>query len=320
MPGAWRKKKPSSGSRQTSHSNFRIWKSASPPSPHRSRSSKPLKGRWPHSRRKSSSSNTKGSRKHRPTGSPPSSSSLAASGPTSRPGSKSHRQQLVRLDWDAENAAGLRAECRAALRIVGTVPDANLDNLAAAKNVEVDRSLGTYTARQERLVTDRAKLLRDKNTIEAAGADGTCPLCRQKLGAHYTEIEKEFAAQLAAIQDEVVAVLAATENLEKEKAVLDGIAPKLAGLRALAESQKVREGIEKELAELAKASQEKEKAAQELAARLAALRFDPASYATAEKAVADLEKMQVRYNELARQTCAGWRGAGAACGHTVPDC
>ena len=51
--------------------------------------------------------------------------------------------RLARLDWDAENAAGLRAECRAALRIVGTVPAANLDNLAAAKNVEVDRSLGT---------------------------------------------------------------------------------------------------------------------------------------------------------------------------------
>ena len=202
---------------------------------------------------------------------------------------------------------------------MGTVPDANLDNLAAAKNVEVDRSLGTYTARQERLVTDRAKLLRDKNTIEAAGADGTCPLCRQKLGAHYTEIEKEFAAQLAAIQDEVVAVLAATENLEKEKAVLDGIAPKLAGPRALAESQKVREGIEKELAETCKGLAGKRESRTGACCRLAALRFDPASYATAEKAVADLEKMQVRCNQLAR-ACAGWRGAGATCGHTVPDC
>ncbi|MGA9087223.1 MAG: AAA family ATPase [Methanoregula sp.] len=211
------------------------------------------------------------------------------------------RQQLARFDKDAESAAGLRAEIRAALRIVGTVPDAGLDTLAAAKSAEVSRSLGTCAARQERLLADREKLLRDKATIEAAGADGTCPLCRQKLGTHYGGIEKEFAAQLAAIHDEAVSVLAATEKMEKEKADLDGIAPKLAGLRALADAQKQRETAERELADLAKASQEKEAAGRELAGRIAALGFDPAAYAAAEKAVTDLEQVQVRYNELARQ-------------------
>ena len=229
------------------------------------------------------------------------------------------RQQLARFDKDAESAAGLRAEIRAALRIVGTVPDAGLDTLAAAKSAEVSRSLGTCAARQERLLADREKLLRDKATIEAAGADGTCPLCRQKLGTHYGGIEKEFAAQLAAIHDEAVSVLAATEKMEKEKADLDGIAPKLAGLRALADAQKQRETTERELADLAKASQEKEAAGRELAGRIAALGFDPAAYAAAEKAVADLEQVQARYSELARQAGAGRRGAGPARGHKDPD-
>ena len=179
---------------------------------------------------------------------------------------------------------------------------------------------GHSTARQERLVTDRAKLLRDKNTIEAAGADGTCPLCRQKLGAHFSEIGKEFAAKLAAIQDEVVAVLAAAENLEKEKAVLDGIAPKLAGLRALAESQKVREGIEKETRRDCKGlAGKRESRSRSLLPDSPPSGSIPRQYATAEKAVADLEKMQVRFTELGPADCAGWRGAGAACGHTVPD-
>src|SRR5271157_4287889 len=211
------------------------------------------------------------------------------------------RQQLLRFDQDAESAAGLRAEVRSALRIVGTIPDAQLDTLAAAKNGEIDRSLGTYIGRQERLVADREKLLRDREALETAGAEGTCPLCRQKLGAHYTEIEKEFAAQLAAIQDGAVAVLAITEKLQKEKAVLDGIAPKLARLRSLAEVQKQREATEKDLADLARSCLEKEKAAQDLITRIAVLRFDPAAYIAAEKAVRDLEKAQARYNELARQ-------------------
>jgi len=211
------------------------------------------------------------------------------------------RQKLLQFDKDAESAAGLRAEVRSALRIVGTVPDAQLDTLSAAKKGEVDRSIGMYATKQERLEADRKKLERDKQTIETAGPDGICPLCRQKLGDHYGEIEKEFAAQLTALQDEAVNVLAASEKLEKEKSALDGIAPKLARLRSLAEAQKQRETTEKDLAELAKTSQEKEKASGELAARFAALRFDPAAYAQAEKAVWTLEKVQVRYNELARQ-------------------
>ena len=211
------------------------------------------------------------------------------------------RQKLAGFDKDAESASGLRAEVRAALRIVGTVPDAQLDTLAAAKTAEVAKSLGTYAAKQERLDADRKKLERDKTTIESQGPEGTCPLCRQKLGDHYGGIEKEFAAQLSAIEDEAVAVLAAREKLEKEKAALDSIAPKLSRIHSLAEAQKQREAAEKDLAELAASLQEKEKAAQEIAAKLAGLRFDPTLYTAAEKAVRDLEEIQSRYNNLARQ-------------------
>ena len=224
------------------------------------------------------------------------------------------RQQLARFDKDAESAAGLRAEIRAALRIVGTVPDAGLDTLAAAKSAEVSRSLGTCAARQERLLADREKLLRDKATIEAAGADGTCPLCRQKLGTHYGGIEKEFAAQLAAIHDEAVSVLAATEKMEKEKADLDGIAPKLAGLRALADAQKQRETAERELADLAKASQEKEAAGRELAGRIAALGFDP-RHTLERKGSRRPRTSAGPVNELAPADAPGRRGAGPARGH-----
>ncbi len=212
-----------------------------------------------------------------------------------------HREQVATFDKDAEKAGTLRAEIRAALKIVGAVPDANLDTLAAAKIQEVNRSIGTYAARQERLEKDREKLLADQKALEAAGPEGTCPLCRQKLGAHYPAIEKEFASQLEAIQDEAVTILAAQEKLTKEKATLDGIAPKLAALRSCIESERQRESIDKDLADLLKTLQEKEAAGRELAERIAALHFDPAAFAAVEKAVAGLEKVQVRYNELARQ-------------------
>ena len=152
-----------------------------------------------------------------------------------------HKEQCARLDRDTEKAAVLREECRAALRTVGNVPDSWLDSLATSKIAEVAGTLGTLSAQQKRLESDRTKLLSDRDTIKAAGADGTCPLCRQKLGTHYPEIEQEFEARLAEIQDEAVHVLAAQEKLSKEKASLDLVTPKLRELRSCAESQKRRE-------------------------------------------------------------------------------
>ncbi|MGA2161111.1 MAG: SMC family ATPase [Methanoregula sp.] len=211
------------------------------------------------------------------------------------------KEQCARLDKDTEKAASLRAEIRTALRIVGTVPDAGLDTIAAAKIAEVERALGTSSAQQDRLAADRTKLLADRDAIHAAGADGTCPLCRQKLGTHYPAIEQEFETRLAAIQDEAIKVLAAQEKLAQEKAGLDLIAPKLRELRSCADAQKIRETLDKELAELLETLTKKEEAGRNLAGQVAALHFDPAAFAAAEKALAALERMQVRYNELARQ-------------------
>ncbi|MFZ0004501.1 MAG: SMC family ATPase [Methanoregula sp.] len=212
-----------------------------------------------------------------------------------------HQEQVAEIRKDAEKADKLRAEIRTGLRIVGTVPDANLETLVAAKNQEIDRSLGTFGERQKRLEKDQAKLISDRDTLQAAGENGTCPLCRQKLGEHYTEIEQEFASQLAVIQDEAITVLASWEKLKKEKSVLESIVPKLVGLRKYAEAQARLPAIEKELADLLKTLHEKETAEKQIAEKMRACHFDIVAFTAIEKAVTDLEKVQTRYNELARQ-------------------
>lgn len=212
-----------------------------------------------------------------------------------------HREQIAVFDKDAENAEILRTEIRDTLRIVGTVSDPNLETLAAAKIQENNLSIGTYIERQKHLAKDREKLIADQKALEAAGPDGTCPLCRQKLGEHYPAIEQEFLSQLAVIEDEALNVLATQEKLTKEKATLDGITTKLAGLRICIESQKQREGIEKELADLLTMLQEKETVSREKEESIAALHFDPGAFTATEKEVTDIESVQKRYNELARQ-------------------
>ena len=168
-----------------------------------------------------------------------------------------HKEQCARLDKDTEKAAVLREECRAALKVVGIVPDSWLDSLATSKIAEVAGTLGTLSAQQKRLESDRTKLLADRDTIKAAGADGTCPLCRQKLGTHYPEIEKEFEARLAEIQDEACTRPCRTGKTLKRKAGLDTYHPETPRTPVLCRVAKRREALDTELAELLEAVRKK---------------------------------------------------------------
>ena len=210
-------------------------------------------------------------------------------------------EKIDQLEKESGKAVSLRGEIRAALMIVGTVPDTTLEVLVATKCRKADQALGTYITRQERLGKDREKILNDQQAIEAAGSDGTCPLCGQRLGEHYAEIESEFAAQLAAIEGEAVSVCASREKLEKEKAILDTLVPKISLLRGCAVAEKQMAEREAERAELVATLGEKEAAGRELAEKLSALQFDPVEFAATEKAVATLEQAIGRYNELTRQ-------------------
>ena len=49
---------------------------------------------------------------------------------------------------------------------------------------------------------EREKIAADQKTIRDAGADGVCPLCRQKLGEHFGSIEAEFSTRLQDLEEQ----------------------------------------------------------------------------------------------------------------------
>ncbi len=80
---------------------------------------------------------------------------------------------------------------------------------------------------------EREKILADQKTIRDAGADGTCPLCRQKLGSHFGSLDAEFTQKLQELADKAVADREKQEKLGKEKAMVESLKPLLGQVRTL---------------------------------------------------------------------------------------
>ena len=63
--------------------------------------------------------------------------------------------------------------------------------------------------------------------------DGTCPLCRQKLGSHFGNLDAEFTQKLQELADKSVADREKQEKLGKEKTMVESLKPLLGQIRTL---------------------------------------------------------------------------------------
>jgi exonuclease SbcC len=215
------------------------------------------------------------------------------------------KAKIAALDRDTERLALLVTGIRRLFAFGPGVPDNGLEQAIRARESEVLQAIGTLAARRERLVSERNKVLADWNTIQDAGEEGVCPLCRQTLGSHYAGIEEEFASRLDCIEHEGLAVLEAQESMDAEKEQIIRQKPALDEIRSISERLKTKAALGEELRELLSTLHAKEEAVRSLAFRMQELGYDEAADTRAEREVADLEKVQKRFNELGNQIAHG---------------
>ena len=215
------------------------------------------------------------------------------------------RAKITALEEEAKKVTTLAAGIRTALSLDPGITDATLETAYSTRQSEIVHAIGTFTAREERLVAEHKKLLADWDTIKNAGTDGICPLCRQKLGSHYTSIEQEFATQMEQVRNQAVDVCAEQERLTAEKIRIEAQKPAVNELRNLVEKQKTKADIERELAELSEQIHKNDIAHQSVVKKIEVLGFDDAVFTRTEKEVAALEKLQLRYNELGKKIAQG---------------
>ena len=215
------------------------------------------------------------------------------------------RAKITALEEDAKKVTILAAGIRTALSLGPDITDATLETAYSTRLSEIVHAIGTFTAREERLIAEHKKLLADWDIIKNAGTDGICPLCRQKLGSHYTSIEQEFATQMEQVRNQAVDVCAEQERLTAEKTRIDAQKPAVNELRNLVEKQKTKADFERELAELSEQIHKNDIAYQSVVKKIEETGFDEAVFTRTEKEVAALEKLQLRFNELGKKIAQG---------------
>jgi exonuclease SbcC len=215
------------------------------------------------------------------------------------------RKRIEVLGSDAIRLEVLAHGIRKALQSGPEIPDIHLDEAALSREAQVIHTIGTLSARADRLITERKNLIADRNTIRTAGADGICPLCHQKLGDNYAQIEKEFASRLDSIEQEALQVCEEQERMTAEKEQIESQKPALHEIRAISERLKTRKPLEDDLLNLISRMEEKEAAQKALALHLRELAYSESDYIQVVNDVTDLEKIQARYVELGKTITHG---------------
>jgi len=210
------------------------------------------------------------------------------------------QSKMQSLDRDAVRLASLRREVRDLLRIGPDIPDLALEQAVASREADILHASGTISARLAQLIDERKKLVSDWTTIEAAGADGICPLCRQTLGSHYGQIRDEFSSRLEWIEQEALRVCSEQDRLAAEKDLITGQKPALQEIRGILERLKTRDTIDADFRDLTAQLQVKNAELKTLETRILGLGFDEAICARTEREVAQLERTRARFIELGK--------------------
>jgi exonuclease SbcC len=214
------------------------------------------------------------------------------------------RAQIKSLDIDLQKKAEFIARVRAGLG-AGEIAEDRLETAVSERLAAINKQAGTLAARLAQYQDEREKIAADQRTIREAGADGICPLCRQKLGEHFGSIEAEFNARLQDLENKAVADCARQEKLTKEKASIESLKPVLASVRTLDAKLRQKPVYEEELAGLEEKWTKKELAQMEIYEVLAQLGYDDGEFRGCEQETAAAQKVQLRFIELGKKIGQG---------------
>jgi exonuclease SbcC len=208
------------------------------------------------------------------------------------------------LGADEQKKAGLITAIRAGLG-AGDIAEDRLEGAVSYRLAEINKQSGTLGARLERYREEREKIAADRETIRTAGADGVCPLCRQKLGEHFGSIEAEFSKTLYELEGKAVADLSRQEKLAKDRAAIEALKPVLDAVRTLDANLRQKPVYVQELASLAVQEKKLEDDEHRVRNSLAGLGFRDEAFTACEKENAELQKVQLRFIELGKKIGQG---------------
>jgi ATPase involved in DNA repair len=189
------------------------------------------------------------------------------------------------------------------LRVVarGDMDNAQLEAWIRDREDELTSITGSLNEAVEVCRRERSKLMRDWETIRTAGPEGSCPLCHQRLGEHFPQLEREFEGRL---QEIVTSAEQACRNIdvhEKERTRLTALRPLLARMQRKEEREAARIALLQERQMLEGERGEILRERGRVDAQLHELGFDATAFSLLEEGIRTGESAYKRYREVEKK-------------------
>ena len=222
-------------------------------------------------------------------------------------GARAEKQRtLIRgLDADAVKKADLIAEVRAGLGTAQDIAEDRLETAVSFRLAEINTRTGTLDNQQKHYNEEREKIFTDQKTIRDAGPDGTCPLCRQKLGSHFGNLDAEFTQKLQEVAYKSAADREKQEKLGKEKTMVESLKPMLGQIRTFSEKLRQKPVYASELADLEAKRTKKIQEQEAITGSLAKVAYNEEEYLACERETGTVQKVQLRFIELGKKIGQG---------------
>jgi exonuclease SbcC len=182
--------------------------------------------------------------------------------------------------------------------------DADLERWIQGREQDLASQMGGLLEVLDACGRERERILTDWEIIRQAGQDGICPLCHQRLGDHYPQLETEFQDQLKDIIARAERACEELESQEKEKAGLGNLHPLLARIRALENLERDRTFLvqEREALDLERAQMLADQ--ERTDHHLRDLAFDESGFSLLERKMREYEAQYRRYQEVGKMMAA----------------
>ena len=208
--------------------------------------------------------------------------------------------QLAALDTAEKELKSLYDGVRLALFI--TDDEADIDNAVLTFSQGVSERIATLNARARGNETEQEKIKQNRDTLRKTGPEGACPICLQRLGDHYTDVEKEYEARLAETVAEYDKIDKELAKAREDSKRVPALKPTLDQIKKIRISLGNRENLEREKTEL---STNLHTAGQRLSVftkEFDALTYKEEDHLACRQHLTELEAAQTRYTELTKQS------------------
>jgi exonuclease SbcC len=210
------------------------------------------------------------------------------------------KAQLETLDKGEEELVDLFEKVRTTLGI--DRDRADVENAAAEFSAYISEKISITNSRIKTNEEACEKLKANLETIRKAGSDGTCPICLQRLGDHFGDVEKEYVTRLAE-------AMVDGDDLEKDldKALKESLKVPTLGvefnrIKQIRIALGYRENLETECRDLRSNLEDLDHHLQGILIGMEELRYSEEDHLTCKQTLADLETVQVRYTELTKRS------------------